>query len=142
MIRNKLYKEEQQMKQIYRNALSEVNAILINSNQNIINMIPNKFLDFVRNNMNQAYEIQIDLGKGILEQNISNEAKSIVALIYRDYICSADERQVLIKKELVEKLNKEKMKNEKYRINWNKKTLQLVLLYKYKNVQESVNKYI
>ena len=111
------------MKQIYRNALSEVNAILINSNQNIINMIPNKFLDFVRNNMNQDYEIQIDLGKGILEQNISNEAKSIVALIYRDYICSADERQVLIKKELVEKLNKEKMKNEKYSINWNKRTL-------------------
>ena len=142
MIRNKLYKEERQMKQIYRNALSEVNAILINSNQNIINMIPNKFLDFVKNNMNQAYEIQIDLGKGILEQNISNEAKSIVALIYRDYICSADERQVLIKKELVEKLNKEKMKNEKYRINWNKRTLQLVLLYKYKNVQESINKYI
>lgn len=99
------------MKQIYKNALSEVNAILINSNQNIINMIPNKFLDFVRNNMNQAYEIQIDLEKGILEQNISNEAKSIVPLIYRDYICSADERQVLIKKELVEKLNKEKMKN-------------------------------
>ena len=55
------------MKQIYRNALSEVNAILINSNQNIINMIPNKFLDFVKNNMNQSYEIQIDLEKGILE---------------------------------------------------------------------------
>ena len=110
------------MKQIYRNALSEVNAILINSNQDIINMIPNKFLEFVRNNMNQEYEIQIDLEKGILEQNISNEAKSIVALIYRDYICSANERQV-IKKELVEKLNKEKMKNERYRINWNKRTL-------------------
>ena len=111
------------MKEIYRNALSEVNAILINSDQSVINMIPNRFLDFIKNNMNESYDIQVDLEKGILEQNISNEAKSIVALIYRDYICEADERQVLIKKELVEKQKKEKMKNEKYRINWNKRTL-------------------
>ena len=106
------------MKQIYRNALSEVNAILLNSNQNIINMIPNKFLDFVRNNMNQAYEIQIDLEKGILEQNISNEAKSIVALIYRDYICSADERKILLEKERMNLKKIEELKRKKYEIRW------------------------
>ena len=106
------------MKQIYRNALSEVNAILINSNQDIINMIPNKFLEFVRNNMNQEYEIQIDLEKGILEQNISNEAKSIVALIYRDYICSADERKILLEKERMNLKKIEELKRKKYEIRW------------------------
>lgn len=106
------------MKQIYRNALSEVNAILINSNQNIINMIPDKFLDFVKNNMNQAYEIQIDLEKGILEQNISNEAKSIVALIYRDYICSADERKILLEKERINLKKREELERKKYEIKW------------------------
>ena len=106
------------MKQIYRNALSEVNAILINSNQNIINMIPNKFLDFVKNNMNQSYEIQIDLEKGILEQNISNEAKSIVALIYRDYICSSDERKILLEKERIKLKKREESERRKYEIRW------------------------
>ena len=73
--------------------------------------------------MNQSCDVKINLNKSILEQDISNEAKSIIALIYRDYICEADERQILIKKELVEKLKKEKIKNEKYKINWNKRSL-------------------
>ena len=111
------------MRQVYKNALSEVNAILINSEQSIINMIPNKFLDFIKKNMNQSCDVKINLNKSILEQDISSEAKSIIALIYRDCICEADKRQILIKKELVEKLKKEKIKNEKYKINWNKRSL-------------------
>ena len=111
------------MRQVYKDALSEVNAVLINSEQSIINRIPNRFLDFIKKNMNQSCDVKINLNKSILEQDISNEAKSIIALIYRDYICEADERQILIKKELVEKLKKEKIKNEKYKINWNKRSV-------------------
>ena len=111
------------MRQVYKDALSEVNAVLINSEQSIINRIPNRFLDFIKKNMNHSCDVKINLNKSILEQDISNEAKSIIALIYRDYICEADERQILIKKELVEKLKKEKIKNEKYKINWNKRSL-------------------
>ena len=106
------------MKEVYRNALSEVNAILTNSEQDIINRIPDGFVNFVQNNMNQCYNVKIELGKGILEQNISDEAKSIIALIYRDYICSKDERQELIEKEIINVKKQEELKRKNYEIKW------------------------
>lgn len=111
------------MKEIYKNALSEVNAIINNSDENIINKIPNKFMNFVQNNMNKSYTIEMDLDKEILEQNISNEAKSIIALIYRDYICPKAERQTLIKREILERQKQEELKKEKYELKWNKRNL-------------------
>lgn len=109
------------MRQIYKNALSEVNAILNNSEQIIINRIPDRFLNFIKNNMNPTYNVQINLKKGILEQDISNEAKSIIALIYRDYICTANERQNLLVKERIDLEKKEKLKREMYKITWKRR---------------------
>ena len=106
------------MREIYKNALSEVNAIINNSDENVINKIPNKFMNFVQNNMNKSYTIEMDLDKEILEQNISNEAKSIIALIYRDYICPKAERQILLEKEMMERHKKEVQKNKMYEIKW------------------------
>lgn len=106
------------MREIYKNVLSEVNAIINNSEQSIINKIPNKFIDFVQKNMNKSYEVEIETGKEILEQNISSEAKSIVALIYRDYICSKDEREVLINKEISNARKQEELKRKMYEIKW------------------------
>lgn len=108
------------MRQVYKNALSEVNAILINSEQSIINMIPNKFLDFIKKNMNQSYDVKINLNKSILEQNISNEAKSIIALIYRDYICSKPRREELRQQEIERMKHQERLNEEKYSIKWKK----------------------
>ena len=71
------------MKEKYMNALTEVNAIMDNSSNEVIYKIPIRFRNFVSQNMNNNYNVNLDLDKSIIEQNISKEAKSIIALIYK-----------------------------------------------------------
>ena len=104
------------MKEKYMNALTEVNEIINNSSNEVIDKIPTRFRNFVSQNMNNNYNVNLDLDKSIIEQNISKEAKSIIALIYRDYICSADKRQFLINNEIIKKQREEELKREKYKI--------------------------
>ena len=106
------------MRDIYRNALAEVNAVINSSQEDIINRIPSRFKNFIKSSMNNSYFVEIYPDKSILEQNISNEAKSIIALIYRDYICSENERNELIKKEILKNEKEEQIKKEKYKIKW------------------------
>lgn len=106
------------MREIYKNALSEVSAIINNSEENVINKIPDRFLNFVNQNMNKSYTVELQNDKGILEQDISKEAKSIIALIYRDYICSSSERKELIHQEIKHRREEEERKKEMYKIKW------------------------
>ncbi len=108
------------MKEIYRNALSEVNTIIDNSEEDIISKIPTRFRSFIKNNMNKTYKVNIKSNMGILEQDISNEAKVIIALIYRDYICSKPKREEIIQQEIERMKKQEKLNEEKYSIKWKK----------------------
>lgn len=89
----------------YSIALAEVNHILKFSISDIRHKIPYKFRKFIVQNMDKTLEIHLDLSKPIDEQPISVEAKNLIALIYRDYLVSAEEKQSLIQQELS---NKEK----------------------------------
>ena len=101
------------MRDIYKNALAEVNAVINNSQEDIINKIPSRFKNFISQNMNSSHIVKIQSNKAILEQDISNEAKSIIALIYRDYICKESERKELIKQEFIKRAKDEQIKREK-----------------------------
>lgn len=107
------------MRDIYKNALAEVNAVINNSQDDIINKIPSRFKNFISQNMNSSHIVKIQSNKAILEQDISNEAKSIIALIYRDYICEKSERKELIKQEFIKRAKDEQIKREKHKIKWN-----------------------
>ena len=69
----------------YRNAFKEVDEILKYTDIDLVNKIPKKFINFLRENMNNDYEFYVQEGLGLNEQNISEEASNIFALIYRDY---------------------------------------------------------
>ena len=85
----KTYKE-------YQKAFSEINFILDNSETNITNKIPKKFIDLIKNNMDKNYVVKIDLSNGIENSVLLDKTKDILSLIYRDYICSKEEREKLI----------------------------------------------
>lgn len=99
------------MKEEYRKALLEVYVILENTDDEVKNRIPKKFIDFIKNNMDINYKFKIEQGKELVEQDLMLETKQILALIYRDYICEENERKRLIEKE------SEKVVNEKRRTN-------------------------
>ena len=91
------------MKEEYKKALVEV-----------VKKIPEKFMNYIKENKAVDYEFKVDKQKGLLEQDISEETKAILSLIYRDYFCDEEERQELIKKEREELIKEEEEKRKKY----------------------------
>ncbi len=108
------------MKKEYKMALSEVNTILQYSENEILFKIPQKFINFIQENMDTSYNFEIEKNKSLVEQNMMQETKQILALIYRDYLCSKEQKENLIEKEQKEADRIEKEKSEKYKIDFEK----------------------
>lgn len=102
------------MEKVYREAFAEVLEILRNSNQNIIKKIPKKFVEFLMNNKDEEYRVNIDFSNENWENNIKQETQAIIALIYRDYIVSSEERNKLLSEEKAEQIRVEQELREKY----------------------------
>lgn len=69
----------------YKNALKEVYDILQNTDEELIQKIPQKFLNFVKENMNQEYISNIDYNAEIDKQKLLPETEAILSLIYKSY---------------------------------------------------------
>ena len=82
----------------YRNAFKEVDEILKHTDIYLVNEIPKKFIYFLRANMNNDYKFNVQEGLCLNKQNISEEANNILALIYRDYWATEEEKQEAINK--------------------------------------------
>lgn len=96
----------------YRNAFKEVDEILRYTDIDLVNKIPKKFIDFLRANMNNDYEFNVQEGLRLNKQKLSEEANNILALIYRDYWSTEEEKEEFRKKDEEErKLNEEKLKH-------------------------------
>ena len=96
----------------YRNAFKEVDEILKYTDIDLVNKIPKKFISFLKENMNNDYEFYVQEGLSLNKQNLSEEASSIFALIYREYWATEEEKEEFRKKDEEErKLNEEKLKH-------------------------------
>jgi len=102
------------MKKIQSRALSEVYEVLQNSEELVINNIPTKFIDFIKNNKDNTYIPNIYFSNKNWTDSLSNEAKTVMALIYRDFLASDEERKKIIENEKVELEQFKKEKYEKY----------------------------
>ena len=71
--------------EVYQNAFKEVNDILEFTDEDLINKIPTKFKDFIKNNMNKNYVTNINPEITIDKQKLLKETESILSLIYRTY---------------------------------------------------------
>lgn len=84
----------------------EVFTILAYLDTNLLDKIPNKFLKFISEQAADSnYDFYIDVEKDLDEQNISEESKDLLSLIYYSYI--ADENQ---KKEISKTWNENEIK--------------------------------
>lgn len=105
------------MDNVYREAFAEVLEILKNSNQKIIEKIPEKFITFLTENKDNNYVVQIDFTDENWDNSIKQETQEIIALIYRDYIVSPEEREKLIAEEKEEQIRIENELRERYNPN-------------------------
>lgn len=101
----------------YTKALAELKVILENSEDEIIKKIPRKFLMFVEENCDKNYFCNINPEISINNQNILDETKYLIALVYRSYLCDENEKQEYDKILQKNEENYQKKLHEKYNID-------------------------
>ncbi len=98
----------------YACAYKEVIEVLKYTKKEDVKKIPKQKIMFWINNMKKDYNFKIDVNKKIEEQNLSKEAKAIIANIFKNYWATDYQRKRIEEKERYEIENQKK---EKYNIN-------------------------
>lgn len=100
------------MKYITGQSCSEVYDIIYKMNLN--DKIPNSFIELININRDPQYKVNIDYSKNINEQNLQKGTRILLALIYRDFLCSSEKKEELRAKDKEELIKIEKELREKY----------------------------
>ena len=99
---------------ITKQVFSEVYDVIYN--MDIYKYIPKSFIEFIDSNRDTEYKVNIDYTKSLNEQELQKGTKVLLSLIYRDYLCSEEERKILIQKDKEELKRIEEETREKYKI--------------------------
>ena len=78
---------------MFEKAFTEVNEILENIDESYLNKISISFRKMIIENMDLKYEFRYDSSKPFMEQEISEDAKIILAIIYMEYWASIEEKE-------------------------------------------------
>lgn len=95
----------------YACAYREVIEVLKYTKREDVNKIPKSRILLWRTNMNKDYDFKIDTTKTLEEQNLSKEAKAIIANIFKKYWATDYQKERI---EAKEKYDIEQMEKEKY----------------------------
>ena len=124
------------MKQEYKEAFTEVNEIIKMMPEELTNKIPSKFKEMIEDERDKEYTPNIE--EPLEKQKLKNETIIILGLIYRDFLCSPEEKRRLQEKDARELQEVQKAIEEEIREKYNpddifKKRNQ-------NNIEESINK--
>lgn len=86
------------MEEKYTKAFKEVYIILNNSSKEEYDKIPKSFIELIEKNMDIDYNPGIQFNENF-EESVLEETLLILALIYRDYLISKEERNALMAEE-------------------------------------------
>ena len=103
----------------YANAYTEVLDILRYISKEDYEKIPKSKIKVFEENSNKNYSFKYDVDKTLEEQNISEIAKMIIAILCRDYWTTNEQRYIIIKKQREAREEQERQIRE--RIEQNKK---------------------
>ena len=83
----------------YANAYTEVLDILKYISKEDYEKIPKSKIKVFEENSNKNYSCKYDVNKTLKEQNVSEIAKMIIAILCRDYWTTNEQRYIIIKKQ-------------------------------------------
>lgn len=101
----------------YANAYSEVLEILSYISKEDYNKIPEEKIELFEKECNKEYSFHYDITKTLEEQNVSSKAKTIIAILFRDYWATDLQRQKIKAKEEYDRQIVKQKAEEKYSIN-------------------------
>lgn len=103
------------MKEIYREAFAEVNEIFKLMPEMLLNKIPNRFKEMIENELSTNYVPKIQ--EPLEEYKLKEETIIVLALIYRDFLCSNEEKEKLKLRDAQKLKEFEEELREKYNPN-------------------------
>ena len=77
----------------YQKALKEVDEVLKYTDSNLLEKIPNNFINFIHENMDNSYIININPNVKLNEQILLPETENILTLIYLSYWATNEEKE-------------------------------------------------
>lgn len=98
----------------YREALVEVLEILKHAKKEDLDKIPKNLLSFFKRNASPTYKFTFDENKELKDLNLKDETKGLLAMIYRSYWCTPEERAKYDKLLLENQKQYDEMLREKY----------------------------
>jgi len=93
---------------------NEVIEILNHIPKDDFKKIPEDLINMFKFNMDMEYEFKYDTKKTLNEQNVSKEAKTIIAILFRDYWATEKQKEKILTKEKYDKQIMEEEIREKY----------------------------
>ena len=102
----------------YSKAYVEVETVLLALEDSLKRKIPQSVMKALAENKDKEYIFVYDFNKTIDKQDISTEAKIMLAKIYKDYLCSEEEKEKWKEFELFRLTKIEETKKEKYKDNY------------------------
>ena len=98
----------------YSIAYSEVLEILKHISKEDYEKIPKSKIELYKANANKDYVFNYNPTKTLDEQNVSKIAKGIIAILFRDYWATPEQREKIIRKQNNDRIQIEKEKTKKY----------------------------
>lgn len=77
----------------YQRALKEVDEVLKYTDSNLVEKIPNKFINFIHENMDNSHIININPNVNLNKQILLPETENILTLIYLSYWATKEEKK-------------------------------------------------
>lgn len=85
----------------YQEALTEV-LVIVDIDPNFKSKIPQKLLQFFKDNASQDYQINFDTNLKLKDMPLKKETKGLISMLYRNYLCNSDEQKQEFDKKLRE----------------------------------------
>lgn len=101
----------------YANACTEVVRILDYIPYRDYKKIPKDVILHYEKNANNDYDFEYDVTQSLDEQNISKTAKTIIAIFFRDYWATPEQKDKILNYEKYKNIKEEELKKEKYNID-------------------------
>ena len=101
----------------YANAYSEVLEILKNISKEDYNKIPIEKINLFKTKANKEYRFQYNPMFTLVEQKVSKRAKAIIAILFRDYWATPEQKERILSKQNYDRIRIETDKRNKYNPN-------------------------
>ena len=115
IVNNKI-KKELIIIENYKNAYKETYMILNNMKSDDVKLIPQEFIKFLKNNMNNNYNFELDIENNFKNQNLLKETKIILAYIFLNYWSTKEQKERIEQKfryDIIKEENKKPQYNSK-----------------------------